>query len=107
MLLILLIEDDLKRRSKHIRTKQRDWRYKQMVSIKDMSLSKKLIGGFGLVSILLIIVAVVSITTLGTIESENNKVIVNTITMKEKGLAMDVDMLSASVMRKTFFHVLI
>ncbi len=74
-----------------------------MVSIKDMSLSKKLIGGFGLVSILLIIVAVISITTLGTIESENNKVIGNTIAMKEKGLAIDVDMLSARRNEKDFF----
>ncbi|MFZ3060630.1 MAG: methyl-accepting chemotaxis protein [Candidatus Methanoperedens sp.] len=74
-----------------------------MVSIKDMSLSKKLLGGFGLVSILLIIVAVISITTLGTIEQENNKVIGNTITMKEKGLAMDVDMLEARRSEKDFF----
>jgi len=74
-----------------------------MVSIKDMSLSKKLLGGFGLVSILLIIVAVVSVTTLGTIESENNKVIGNTIAMKEKGLTMDVDMLSARRNEKDFF----
>ena len=74
-----------------------------MVSIKDMSLSKKLLGGFGIVSILLIIVAVVSITTLGTIESENNKVIENTIMMKEKGLTMDVDMLSARRNEKDFF----
>ncbi len=74
-----------------------------MVSIKDMSLSKKLLGGFGLVSILLIIVAVVSITTLGTIEDENNKVIGNTIAMKEKGLTMDVDMLSARRNEKDFF----
>ncbi|MCZ7382974.1 MAG: hypothetical protein O8C64_15565 [Candidatus Methanoperedens sp.] len=74
-----------------------------MVSIKDMSLSKKLLGGFGLVSILLIIVAVISITTLGTIEQENNKVIGNTIAMKEKGLTMDVDMLSARRNEKDFF----
>jgi methyl-accepting chemotaxis protein len=74
-----------------------------MLSIKDMSLSKKLLGGFGLVCLLLIIVAVVSITTLGTIESENNKLIENTITMKEKGLAMDVSMLEARRNEKDFF----
>jgi methyl-accepting chemotaxis protein len=74
-----------------------------MVSIKDMSLNKKLIGGFGLVSILLIIVAVVSITTLGTVQSENNKVIANTIMMKEKGLAMERDMLQARVFEIDFF----
>ncbi|MCX9025306.1 MAG: methyl-accepting chemotaxis protein [Candidatus Methanoperedens sp.] len=74
-----------------------------MVSIKDMSLSKKLLGGFGLVSILLIIVAVISITTLSTVEQENNNVIENTITMKEKALTMDVDMLSARRNEKDFF----
>jgi len=57
-----------------------------MVSIKDMSLSKKLLGGFGLVCLLLVIVAVLSITTLSSIESENNKLIANTIMMKEKVL---------------------
>ena len=74
-----------------------------MVSIKDMSLSKKLIGGFGLVCMLLVIVAVVSITTLGTVQSENNKVIENTIMMKEKGLAMDRDMLQARVSEIDFY----
>jgi len=74
-----------------------------MVSIKDMSLSKKLLGGFGLVSILLIILAVVSITTLGTVDQETNKVIENTIKMKEKGLAMDVAMLEARRSEKDFF----
>src|SRR5659263_132082 len=74
-----------------------------MISIKDMSLSKKLLGGFGLVWLLLIIVAVISITTLGTSKSENIKVIANTITMKEKGLAMDVDMLEARRSEKDFF----
>jgi len=48
-------------------------------------------------------VAVVSITTLGTLESENNKVIENTIMMKEKGLAMDRDMLQARLSEIDFF----
>ncbi|MCX9083898.1 MAG: methyl-accepting chemotaxis protein [Candidatus Methanoperedens sp.] len=74
-----------------------------MVSIKDMSLSKKLMGGFGLVCLLLLIVATISITTLGTIEKENNKVIANTIAMKEKALAMDVNMLTARRYEKDFF----
>ena len=74
-----------------------------MVSIKDISLSKKLLGGFGLVSILLIILAVVSITTLGTVDQETQKVIDNTITMKEKALDMDVNMLEARRSEKDFF----
>ena len=76
---------------------------KNMVNIKDMSLSKKLLGGFGLVSILLIIVAVVSITTLGTIDQEEQKFLGNTIAMKEKASAMDVAMLEARRSEKDFF----
>jgi methyl-accepting chemotaxis protein len=74
-----------------------------MVSIKNISLSKKLLGGFGIVSLMLIILAVVSITTLGTVDQETNKVIDNTITMKEKSLGMDVEMLSARRNEKDFF----
>ncbi len=74
-----------------------------MVSIKDMSLSKKLLGGFGIVSILLIIVAVVSITTLGTIDKETQGVIGNAIEMKEKALDMDVAILEARRSEKDFF----
>jgi methyl-accepting chemotaxis protein len=74
-----------------------------MVSIKDMSLSKKLLGGFGLVCLLLIIVAVISISTLGTVQDGNTKVIGNQIAAKEKALAMDVDMLSARRNEKDFF----
>jgi methyl-accepting chemotaxis protein len=75
----------------------------KMIRVKDLSLSRKLIGGFGIVSILLIIVAVVSITTLGTVEEENNKVIGNAITMKEKALVMDASMLEARRSEKDFF----
>ncbi len=74
-----------------------------MVSIKDMSISKKLLAGFGIVSLLLIILAVVSITTLGTVDQETKKVIDNTIAMKEKALAMDVSMLEARRSEKDFF----
>ncbi|CAG0985402.1 MAG: methyl-accepting chemotaxis protein [Candidatus Methanoperedens sp.] len=74
-----------------------------MVSIKDISLSKKLLGGFGIVSLILIILAVVSITTLGTVDQETNKVIANQIAAKEKALAMDVSMLEARRSEKDFF----
>ena len=74
-----------------------------MVSIKDMPLSRKLPGGFGLVSILLIIVAVVSITTLGTVSDETDKMIGNSIAMKEKDLNINVNMLEARRSEKDFF----
>jgi|GEM_PF-560665 len=75
-----------------------------MVSIKDISLSKKLLGGFGIVSLMLIILAVVSITTLSTVDQETQKVIGNSITLKEKGLVMDVSMLEARRSEKDFFQ---
>ncbi|CAG0997050.1 MAG: methyl-accepting chemotaxis protein [Candidatus Methanoperedens nitroreducens] len=74
-----------------------------MIHIKDMSLSKKLLGGFGLVSLLLIIITVVSVITMDTIQNGNNKLIENTITMNEKSLAMDVNMLQARRSEKDFF----
>ena len=74
-----------------------------MVSIKNISLSKKLLGGFGIVSLMLIILAVVSITTLGTVDQETNKVIANQIAAKEKALALDVSMLEARRSEKDFF----
>jgi len=74
-----------------------------MISIKDMSLSKKLLGGFGLVCILLVILSVISITTLGTVDKETKKVLGNQIAMKEKALGMDVNMLEARRSEKDFF----
>ncbi|MDL5502839.1 MAG: MCP four helix bundle domain-containing protein, partial [Candidatus Methanoperedens sp.] len=75
-----------------------------MVSIKDISLSKKLLGGFGIVCILLIILAVLSVTTLNTVDQETNKVIDNTIMMKEKALDLDVNMLQARRSEKDFIN---
>ncbi|HEY9246118.1 MAG TPA: HAMP domain-containing protein, partial [Candidatus Methanoperedens sp.] len=74
-----------------------------MVSIKDMSLSKKLLGGFGLVSLLLLIVAVISITTLGSIDSQTKSLLANEIALKEKALDIDVKMLEARRSEKDFF----
>ncbi|NJD52105.1 MAG: HAMP domain-containing protein [Candidatus Methanoperedens sp.] len=74
-----------------------------MVSIKDISLSKKLLGGFGLISLLLLIITLVSITTMNTIQDGNNKVIENTIAMNEKSLSIDVNMLQARRSEKDFF----
>ncbi len=73
-----------------------------MVSIKDMSLSKKLLGGFGLVSILLIIVAVISITSLSSLDSETKSLLGNEVTLKEKALNIDVKMLEARRSEKDF-----
>lgn len=73
-----------------------------MVSIKDMSLSKKLLGGFGLVSILLIIVAGISIITLGSIQSDTKSLLGNEITMKEKSMGIDVKISDAKNFKNEF-----
>ncbi len=66
------------------------WRTENhMISIKDISLSKKLLGGFGLVSLLLLIVAVISISTLNSLDSGEKALLDNTIAMKEKALEID------------------
>ncbi len=74
-----------------------------MVSIKDMSLSKKLLGGFGLVSLLLLIVAVISINTLGSVDSQTKSLLANEVMLKEKALEIDVSMLEARRSEKDFF----
>ncbi len=74
-----------------------------MVSIKDMSLSKKLLGGFGLVSLLLLIVAVISINTLGSVDSQTKSLLANEVGLKEKALDIDVKMLEARRSEKDFF----
>ncbi len=73
-----------------------------MVSIKDMSLSKKLLGGFGLVSILLIIVAVVSITTIRSRDTSTKDLIGNEIKLEEKAAEIDINMLEARRSEKDF-----
>jgi methyl-accepting chemotaxis protein len=71
-------------------TNLKKWRTENfMINIKDLSLSKKLLGGFGLVSLLLIIVAVISINTISSLESGEKALLENTITMKEKALEID------------------
>ncbi len=74
-----------------------------MVSIKDMSLSKKLLGGFGLVSLLLLVVAVISINTLSSVDSQTKSLLGNEVALKEKALDIDVKMLEARRSEKDFF----
>ncbi len=73
-----------------------------MVNIKDVSLSKKLLGGFGLVSILLIIVAAISITTLGSLDTGTKSLLGNEVTLEQKALEINVEMLDARNSEKDF-----
>ncbi len=73
-----------------------------MVSLKDLSLSKKLLGGFGLVSILLVIVAAVSVTTLGSLQGQTKSLLTNEITMKEKSMGIDVKLSDAKNYKNEF-----
>lgn len=52
-----------------------------MVSIKDMALSKKLIGGFSLVVILLVIVGFLGYNGVNTINSELDDILSNDVPM--------------------------
>jgi methyl-accepting chemotaxis protein len=74
-----------------------------MVSIKDLSLSKKLLGGFGLVSILLILVAGISVITLGSIQSQTKSMVNNEIGLKEHAMEINISMLEARRSEKDFF----
>ncbi len=83
--------------------KKKKWRTEHyMISIKDMSLSKKLLGGFGLVSLLLVIVAVISINTLSSLDNGETALLENTIAMQQKALEIDVNMLEARRSEKDF-----
>ncbi|NJD76771.1 MAG: methyl-accepting chemotaxis protein [Candidatus Methanoperedens sp.] len=74
-----------------------------MVSIKDMSLSKKLLGGFGLVSLLLLIVAVISINTLISIDKDTESLLANEVRLDEEATDINVFLLEARRSEKDFF----
>ncbi len=73
-----------------------------MISIKDMSLGKKLIGGFMLVIILLIIVAALSVTKLGSVETGTNSLIENEVNLTEKADDININLLQARRDEKNF-----
>lgn len=74
-----------------------------MFKIKNLSLGKKLIGAFVLVSILLVIVSVISITGLNSLDSETKSLIGNEFILKEKARDVNVRMLEARGSEKDFF----
>ncbi len=73
-----------------------------MLNLKDMSLGKKLIGGFGLVIILLVIVAVLSIATLDSVETGTNSLLDNEIKLTEKADNINISLLQARRDEKNF-----
>ncbi len=75
-----------------------------MISIKDMSLSKKLLGGFGLVSLLLIIVAVISINALSSLESQEKSLLENEYGLQQKSNQIDISFLDARRDEKDFLY---
>ena len=66
-----------------------------MISIKGLSLSKQLLIGFGLISILLVIVSLLSVNTLGSIESDTKSLLENEVTLQQKALELNNQMLEA------------
>lgn len=73
-----------------------------MVGIKDMSLGKKLIGGFGLVVILLIIVSVLSVTKLSSLETGTKSLFDNEVILEKKAVDINVKLLEARREEKNF-----
>ena len=67
-----------------------------MVSIKDISLSKKLIGGFTFVVILLVIVGFVGYNGITSVNSEMNDILNNDLVMKENAANMQTAILTSS-----------
>ncbi len=65
-----------------------------MVSIKDISLSKKLIGGFSFVVILLAIVGVVGYNGISSINAELNNILSNDVVMASNAAAMQTAILT-------------
>ena len=73
-----------------------------MIKIKGISMDKKLIGAFGLVSILLIAVSVLSILTMDSMNRGEKDLIANEFSMEKKVLEINVNMLEARRSEKDF-----
>ncbi|VVB94886.1 Sensory rhodopsin II transducer [uncultured archaeon] len=73
-----------------------------MINLKSISLGKKLVGVFGLITILLIILSLTNITTLGTVDSETKSLLENEVTLKEKAYEINSQMLQARRSEKDF-----
>lgn len=73
-----------------------------MISIKNISMDKKLIGAFGLVTILLIMVSVLSILTIDSMNRQEKDLIGNEFSMEKKALEINVKMLEARRSEKDF-----
>jgi len=56
-----------------------------MVSVKDMSLSKKLVGGFAFVVVLLSIVAILSLTSMNSMQTGTESLFKNEVNASERG----------------------
>lgn len=73
-----------------------------MIKIKGISMDKKLIGAFGLVSILLIAVSVLSILTMDSMNRGEKDLIGNEFSMEKNALEINVKMLEARRSEKDF-----
>lgn len=73
-----------------------------MINFKDISLSKKLIGGFGVVIILLIIVAALSVAKLSSIDTATKSLFDNEITLGKKADNISINLLQTRDDEKNF-----
>lgn len=73
-----------------------------MINLNNISLSKKLIGGFGIVIILLIIVAVSSVIKLNSMETGTKSLFDNEVTLGKKADDININLLQARRDEKNF-----
>lgn len=73
-----------------------------MINFKDMSLSKKLIGGFGIIILLLIIVAALSVIKLSSMETGTKSLFDNEVNSGKKVDNISINLLQARLDEKNF-----
>ncbi len=73
-----------------------------MINLKNISLSKKLIGGFGIVIVLLIIVAALSVMKLSSMETGTKSLFDNEVTLGKKADDININLLQARRDEKNF-----
>lgn len=73
-----------------------------MINIKDISIGKKLVGGFAFVIILLSIVAILSITTMNSMQSGTESLFKNEVNVSERGADISILLLQARRDEKNF-----
>ncbi len=73
-----------------------------MINFKDMPLKNKLLGGFGIVILLLIMVSILSVIKLSSMETVTNSLFDNEVTLEKKADDININLLQARRDEKNF-----